>query len=670
MSTKVPAELAQEIATTANGRDITRAYVRDLEEPKDPRLLGSVDWGVYDRIRMDDQVKSTMAQRISAVVSRDWDVLPGDDKDPRSVRAADEFKLMLEEASIDRVQEKTLWATFYGYSVTELIWKPGPNRIDFGLKVRHARRFRFTPAGELRLLTTSAPRGEAVPDRKFWVVRAGATDDDEFYGRGLAEWLYWPVTFKRNGIRFWNKFLDKFSVPPAVGKYRPGSPREEIAKLLAALGALANDTGIVIPEGAAIELLQAANAGPDFKTMPAYMDEAIAKIVLSQIMTTQDGGGGRATGKIHEGVKLEVIKADADTQSDSFNEGPARWWTDLNFGPDVASPRFVRIVEEEADLKAQAETDSTLDALGWTRNDDSFRDTYGDGYERKPEPKPATARPGALSPAANDTSVPGDPAAAPDARRPPTPRQQAASFALNEPQPLYVQRRLKNASKLVAWAMAQGFKSTLAASDMHVTVLFSRRPVDWFKLADDWQSEEPLVIPAGGPRRVVRIGDQGAIALLFGSSRLTWRHNDMVEQGASHDFPEYHPHVTITYDAGDIDLSKVEPYTGPLTFGPEEFEPLQLDWQDKISEASFAEPQGDIVDAIAAQLVEQGLTPMSPLIVPIVQAIAASNSVEELELNLLKSLDQAQVDQLVEQIGRAGFALRLAAEADADRLDG
>jgi hypothetical protein len=53
------------------------------------------------------------------------------------------------------------------------------------------------------------------------------------------------------------------------------------------------------------------------------MDECIAKVVLSQTMTTQDGSS-LSQAQVHAGVKLEVVKSDADLLSDSFNAGPAR----------------------------------------------------------------------------------------------------------------------------------------------------------------------------------------------------------------------------------------------------------------------------------------------------------------------------------------------------------
>jgi len=88
--------------------------------------------------------------------------------------------------------------------------------------------------------------------------------------------------------------------------------------------------------------------------------------------------------------------------SDSFNAGPARWWTDWNYGPDVARPRLVREIGEEADLKALAETDKLLAEAGWQRTDESHKATYGEGYERKPgvETPPET---GPAAPQGRDT---------------------------------------------------------------------------------------------------------------------------------------------------------------------------------------------------------------------------------------------------------------------------
>ncbi|CAN7169879.1 DUF1073 domain-containing protein [Brevundimonas sp. LjRoot202] len=175
-----------------------------------------------------------------------------------------------------------------------------------------------------------------------------------------------------------------------------------------------------------------------------------------------------------------------------------------------------------------------------------------------------------------------DEAAALAPRAPPVPANDAA------PRTLYVQRKLLNAAEFIAWAKDQGFETTTPADDLHVTIAFSRAPVDWMKAGQTWGNEKDgkLTVEPGGPRLVEKLGDKGAVVLLFGSSELSWRHETIRrEAGASWDFPEYQPHVTITYAGADVDLSKVEPYRGKLVFGPEIFQEVDEDWSSRLKEA-------------------------------------------------------------------------------------
>lgn len=153
------------------------------------------------------------------------------------------------------------------------------------------------------------------------------------------------------------------------------------------------------------------------------------------------------------------------------------------------------------------------------------------------------------------------------------------------PRTLYVRRDLLNGADLVAWAKGQGFTSTLPAGDMHVTITFSRQSVDWMKMGTTWSDDKKgnLAVAPGGARIVDRLGT--ATVLLFNSSDLSWRHEDMVRNGASFDFEDYQPHVTISYDGAPADLSKVEPYRGELRFGPEIFEEVNEDGKASITEA-------------------------------------------------------------------------------------
>jgi phage-related protein (TIGR01555 family) len=167
-----------------------------------------------------------------------------------------------------------------------------------------------------------------------------------------------------------------------------------------------------------------------------------------------------------------------------------------------------------------------------------------------------------------------------------TPAQADALITDATPRSLYVSRKLLNGAEFIKWAKGQGFATTVPAEELHVTVLFSRTPVDWMKMGTGWEQDADgkLKVAAGGARLVEKLGDKGAVVLLFGSSALSWRHEDMVRNGASHDFDEYQPHVSITYEGSDVDLSKVESYRGELIFGPEIFAEVVDDWEQGLSE--------------------------------------------------------------------------------------
>jgi phage-related protein (TIGR01555 family) len=153
------------------------------------------------------------------------------------------------------------------------------------------------------------------------------------------------------------------------------------------------------------------------------------------------------------------------------------------------------------------------------------------------------------------------------------------------PLPLYVRRDVLNADDIIAWAKAQGFKTTLPASDMHVTIAYSHEPVDWMAAGENWSGDQKgnLTINAGGPRLMEQFGD--ARVLLFASSQLSWRHESIKNIGASWDHPEYQPRITISYDAESPDLKAVEPYRGAIVLGPEIFEAIKEDWQSGIKES-------------------------------------------------------------------------------------
>jgi phage-related protein (TIGR01555 family) len=153
------------------------------------------------------------------------------------------------------------------------------------------------------------------------------------------------------------------------------------------------------------------------------------------------------------------------------------------------------------------------------------------------------------------------------------PPRRAANDA--KPRTLYVSRKVKNVADLKAWAKAQGLPAL--DDDLHVTIAYSTKSVDWIEMGASWgdytgKGDGEMVIVAGGPRVVEPLGDRTAV-LMFASSDLSWRNREMREKGASWDWPDYQPHISLTGEP--VDLSKVEPYRGKIVLGPEIFEEIK-----------------------------------------------------------------------------------------------
>ena len=140
------------------------------------------------------------------------------------------------------------------------------------------------------------------------------------------------------------------------------------------------------------------------------------------------------------------------------------------------------------------------------------------------------------------------------------------------PRTLYVSRKVENAAEIIAWAKSQGIEGLVPGEDLHVTIAYSRAALDWMKVGEPWNAT--LEIAECGPRIIERLGPAGEyLALAFLSSELRWRNEAIREAGASWDWPDYQPHITLAIGTAQ-DAAGVAPYQGKIVLGPEVWEEL------------------------------------------------------------------------------------------------
>lgn len=358
------------------------AYFAGELLPNPDKILVSLggDLRNYAKLLRDDQVHSLLQQRQDALIAAEWEVVPGGE-DARDEEAADFLREQLSALSWDAITRKMHKGLLYGYSVGECIWGQDGNRITLqDIRVRKPWRFGFGKNGELKLRVMADVT--LMPDRKFWVATWGADDDDNRYGVGLGYHLWWPCYLKRNGAKFWAAYLDKFGTPSTKATYPNGATEKEKETALRAARALRSESAVAMPEGFDIQILEASHTGTaSYAEFLTYWDDAIAKVILGQTGTTKQGQYA-GTGDVLEGVKAEMIKADADLLCESFNSGPAVWLTEWNF-PGANPPQVWRKVMNARKTQAEAERDKAAYGLGLELSDEEIARRYGDAWQRR-----------------------------------------------------------------------------------------------------------------------------------------------------------------------------------------------------------------------------------------------------------------------------------------------
>jgi phage gp29-like protein len=296
----------------------------------------------------DAHLYSSLQTRKLAVAGCDFEVLPaseGADDLSVSVFVSDAL------SGIDNLEEALqdlLDAIGKGFSVSEIMWAAGTGGVvPREIRKRPQKRFTFlTPdgvSGLPRLLTEDAPvYGVPLTPDKFivHVYRAGADIPER---GGVLRVLAWIYLFKNYALKDWVSFCEVFGMPLRLGVYSPSASKEDRESLVQAVTQLGSDAAGVISESTRIEFVEAANRGDGnpYKDLVELLNREISKAVLGQTLTTDVGGkGSLAAGLVHDGVRQDIMRADARALERTIYRDLIKPIVRFNFGPDVAAPRL------------------------------------------------------------------------------------------------------------------------------------------------------------------------------------------------------------------------------------------------------------------------------------------------------------------------------------------
>lgn len=116
----------------------------------------------------------------------------------------------------------------------------------------------------------------------------------------------------------------------------------------------------------------------------------------------------------------------------------------------------------------------------------------------------------------------------------------------------------ESCSALVKFIEDNKIPNAIPTNEIHVTLIYSKKSIAKTFEAEG-TLEEPIEVKGKAFDIFKSKDDNNCLVLKLDSKALTARHKYIREEhGATHGFDEYLPHTTLTYDAGDFDISKLK----------------------------------------------------------------------------------------------------------------
>ena len=332
------------------------------------------DIRIYKELLCDPHVFACTQSRKAGVLSLDWEINRGLDKDQN----AEDIEGLLKKLDVQRLISDILDATLYGFQPLEIMWKKDksghimPERIT----AKPPEWFCFDDDNNLKFRTKENYYGEIVPDKKFLLAQNNPSYNNPYGERTLSR-VFWNVTFKKGGLKFWVVFTEKYGMPHLIGKHPRGSTKEETNSLADMLEDMVQDAIAVIPDDSSIEIQEASKSSSAeiYEKLIDKMNSEISKAILGQTLTTEIGAtGSYAASNTHMQVRQDIIDSDKKLVEGVINQ-LIQWIYEINFA-NAEVPIFEMYAPEDVDLTL-AQRDKILSDTGVKFTKEYFIKNYG-----------------------------------------------------------------------------------------------------------------------------------------------------------------------------------------------------------------------------------------------------------------------------------------------------
>lgn len=388
----------------ANRRTAWDAYSMWTSLPDPDRViekLGITKDEAYKDLLTDSHLTSVREQRRAKVKKLEWDLDVGKSTDA----ATTEIKAILGNVDMSSFIDNVLQYFDYGASFIEPYWKyDGRFIVPEKLVGLPNRWFLWNIDNEPRFKSTENwLDGIPFPEEKVIITRNVPTYDNPYGDAGLSK-VYWPITFKRNGMKWLNIFVEKYAMPWLIAGTAPDLGETQTGELLDSLKNMVQDGIIVVPgyrsDNEIIKMVEpggrsGSRSSDIYLGMMGYMNSEISKVYVGQTLTTQEGDtGSYAQAKVHEHVADDRRDQDRIAVEKAGNTLVKLIYR-LNFGTGPA-PEFIMREPYSVDTSL-VERDVKLKSMGVKFTEDYYKREYnledGDFEISEPEPQEGPGMP-------------------------------------------------------------------------------------------------------------------------------------------------------------------------------------------------------------------------------------------------------------------------------------
>ena len=240
--------------------------------------------------------------------------------------------------------------------------------------------FIFTKDNELRLRkyvngSYIFEEGEKLPEYKFILTQYQPTYINP-YGEKVLSRVYWPVTFKRSGIEFWQLMMERYGMPYLIGKYPNSFTQQQKDEFLEQLEQMVEDNVTIFEDTLGIELKESPqyDIGQLYEILVNFHNKEISKAVLTVTLTTEiEKVGSYKASEIHKEMLSYLGVTDKKLVEKALNN-LIEYYCFLNYGK-IDTPR-VKLNKKESVVEESAERDKILSDIGVKFTKEYFKKRY------------------------------------------------------------------------------------------------------------------------------------------------------------------------------------------------------------------------------------------------------------------------------------------------------